>query len=259
MSDQTRKWKPGSATESSLGALENFSTIARFERGEPIYRNGEAAEYWYRILAGAGRKCALTYDGTRQIVDFLRPGDLFGYDAHDTHSFSVEALVSGTVVARYCRLRAEKLADSDPLIARTVRELAFESVGRVQSRILILGRSTALGRVGSFLLETADRFTTESGSPVTLPMSRYDIADYLSMAVETVSRALTILRERGIIQFEGVRCVRICDRDTLKRANEGTSIESITRPTPIGGDTTLQGEHPPPGWPPWPLRSEDKS
>ena len=259
MTDQTRKWKPGSATESSLGALESFSTFARFERGEPIYRNGEAAEYWYRILAGAGRKCALTYDGTRQIVDFLRPGDLFGYDALDTHSFSVEALVSGTVVARYCRLKAEKLADSDPLIARRVRELAFESVGRVQSRMLILGRSTALGRVGSFLLETADRFTTGSGCPVALPMSRYDIADYLSMAVETVSRALTILRERGIIQFEGVRCVRICDRDSLQKANEGTSIESVTRPVPIGGHTTLPSEHSPPEWPPWQLSTEDKS
>lgn len=258
MSDQTRKWKAGSATESTLGALENFSTIARFQRAEPIYRSGEAAEYWYRIVVGAGRKCALTYDGTRQIVDFLRPGDLFGYDAHDTHSFSVEALVSGTVVARYCRLKAEKLADSDPLIARRVRELAFESVGRVQSRMLILGRSTALGRVGSFLLETADRFTTGSGCPVALPMSRYDIADYLSMAVETVSRALTILRERGIIQFEGVRCVRICDRDSLKKANEGTSIESVTRPVPIG-DHSLPSEHSPPGWPPWQLRSEDKS
>src|SRR4029077_16289869 len=111
-------------------------------------------------------------------------------------------------------------------------------------------RSTALGRVGSFLLETADRFTTESDSPVALPMSRYDIADYLSMAVETVSRALTILRERGIIQFEGVRCVRIWDRDSLKKANEGTSIESVTRPVPIG-DHSLPSEHSPPGWPPW--------
>lgn len=259
MSDQTRKWKPGSVTESELGALESISTFARFERGEPIYRDGEAAEYWYRIVAGAGRKCALTYDGTRQIVDFLRPGDLFGYDAHDTHSFSVEALVSDTVVARYCRLRAEKLADSDPLIARRVRELAFESVGRVQSRMLILGRSTALGRVGSFLLETADRFTAESGSPVALPMSRYDIADYLSMAVETVSRALTILRERGIIQFEGVRCVRICDRDALRKANDGMSIESITRPAPVGGRTTLPSEHSPPEWPLWRIRPEDES
>jgi CRP/FNR family nitrogen fixation transcriptional regulator len=228
------KWTPGSNVISPLGSLETLSTVARFARGEPIYRNGEPAEYWYRIVSGASRKCAFTYDGSRQIVDFLQPGDLFGYDAHDTHSFAVEAIVSGTIVTRYSRRSAERLADSDPLVARRIRELAFESVRRVQSRMLILGRATALGKVGSFLLEMADRFSTGSASPVTLPMSRYDVADYLAMAVETVSRALTVLRERRVIQFEGVRCVRICDRHSLEKANESTRSEPTARPPSAG-------------------------
>jgi len=220
------KWKPGSNVVNPLGSLETLSTVARFARGESIYRKGEPAEYWYRIVSGASRKCAFMYDGSRQIVDFLRPGDLFGYDAHDTHAFAVEAIASGTIVTRYSRRSAERLADSDQLVARRIRELAFESVRRGQLRMLIVGRATALAKVGSFLLEMADRFSTGSTSPVTLPMSRYDVADYLAIAVETVSRALTVLRERGLIQFEGVRCVRICDRDSLEKANESTRSES---------------------------------
>lgn len=222
---RVRKWKARPNTVNPLGALESLSEVARFARGESIYRSGEPAEHWYRIVAGASRKCALTYDGNRQIVDFMRSGDLFGYDAHGTHSFCVEAIVAGTVVARYSKRSAARLADSDSGVARQIRELAFESVGRVQSRMLILGRATALGKVSGFLLEMVDRFSTAPASPVTLPMSRYDIADYLAMAVETVSRALTILRERQVIQFEGARRVRICDRDSLEKSNADISSE----------------------------------
>jgi CRP/FNR family nitrogen fixation transcriptional regulator len=84
--------------------------------------------------------------------------------------------------------------------------------------MVILGRASALEKVSTFLLEMADRFGAGSASAVTLPMSRYDIADYLAMAVETVSRALTNLRERGVIRFAAVRSVQICSRDALERA-----------------------------------------
>jgi CRP/FNR family nitrogen fixation transcriptional regulator len=220
---KARKWTAGQTVASPLGSLEEWSRVASFTVGESIYRNGEPAEFWYRILAGAGRKCAFTLYGTRQIVDFLRPGDLFGYDASDLHTYTVEAIASGTKVLRYPRLKAEQVADSDPQVAKQVRQLAFESVYRVQARMLILGRATAMEKVCSFLLEMADRFHARSDGAVILPMSRYDIADYLGMAVETVSRALTNLRRRDVIHLEGVRRVNICNRDAL----EGV-IESFT-------------------------------
>jgi len=225
-----RKWKAGTNVASPLGSLEELSTVARFARGEPIYLNGDPADFWYRILSGASRKCAFTLDGRRQILDFLRPGDLFGYDAQDVHSFSAEAIVSGTTVARYPRRGAERVADSDPQVARRIRELAFESVHRVQRRLLTLGHATALEKVSSFLLEMVDRFRTRSVGAVTLPMSRYDIADYLAMAVETVSRALTNLREGGVIQFDSVRCVQIRDRESLEKVCESPMNEMRTRP-----------------------------
>ena len=206
-----------STTLRPLGSLDDLAAVRLFKVDESIYNYGQTAHSWYRIVSGAARKCAFTMDGSRQIVDFLRPGDLFGFATQEIHQFSVEAIVSGTKVARYPRHRAEQLADSDPLLARPIRELAFESVSRVHRRMVILGRASALEKVSTFLLEMTDRFGAESASAVSLPMSRYDIADYLAMAVETVSRALTSLRERGVIRFSAVRCVQICDRDALEK------------------------------------------
>jgi CRP/FNR family nitrogen fixation transcriptional regulator len=231
-----RKWMAGQIVTSPLGSLEEWSRVASFAVGESIYRNGEPVEYWYRILAGAARQCAFTLYGSRQIVDFLRPGDLFGYDAPNLHTFAVEAIASGTRVVRYPRLKAEQVADFEPQVAKQIRQLAFESVHRVQTRMLILGRATALEKVSSFLLEMADRFRARSDDAVTLPMSRYDIADYLAMAVETVSRALTNLRRMDVIHLEGVRCVRICDRDALERVIESFTHDVKSRPSIAVGD-----------------------
>ena len=136
---------------SPLGSLESMSTIARFSPGDLIYLRGDPADFWYRILSGACRKCAYGSDGSRQIVDFPRPGDLFGYDAQEVHAFSVEAIATNTTVARYPRHTAERVADSDPQVARRIRELAFGAVLRIQRRLLILGRATASEKVSSFL------------------------------------------------------------------------------------------------------------
>src|SRR5580700_9539290 len=220
-----RKWTAGQIVTSPLGSLEEWSRVASFAVGDSIYRNGEPVEFWYRIVAGAARQCAFTQYGSRQIVDFLRPGDLFGYDAPNLHTFSVEAIASGTRVVRYPRLKAEQVADSEPPVANQIRRLAFESVHRVQTRMLILGRATALEKVSSFLLEMADSFRANSDHAVTLPMSRYDIADYLAMAVETVSRVLTSLRDKGAIQFDGCRCLRIRDRCLLGGASKAPGID----------------------------------
>jgi CRP/FNR family nitrogen fixation transcriptional regulator len=222
--------KPSAILVSPLGSLESMSTISRFAAGDPIYRSGEPAEFWYRILSGTCRKCAYSPDGSRHIVDFLRPGDFFGFDAQNVHLFSAEAIACDTKIARYPRHSAEQVADSDPQVARRIREMAFGSVLRVERRLVILGRATALEKVSSFLLEMADRFRTRPIGPVTLPMSRYDIADYLAMATETVSRALTNLRQEGVIRLDNVRCLQIRDRESLEKVCGGSLGDMTTRP-----------------------------
>jgi hypothetical protein len=110
--------------------------------------------------------------------------------------------------------------------------------------MLILGRATALEKVCSFLLEMADRFRARSDGAVTLPMSRYDIADYLAMAVETVSRALTNLRRMDVIHLEGVRRVRICNRDALERVIESSTRDVKTHQPIAVGDYTSNPHRP---------------
>jgi len=102
--------------------------------------------------------------------------------------------------------------------AEFIREAAFDSVSRSQARMLILGRMTARQKVCSFLVEIADRSSGDATQAVVLPMSRYDIADYLAMSVETVSRTLTALRRGGAISLADRHRIRIVDRKVLEAA-----------------------------------------
>ena len=145
----------------------------------------------------------LLVDGRRRIVDFLLPGDFFGFSAREEHHLEVEAVTEDTVVARYPRRRVETLAECDPDVGRYIRHLAFESISRLEARIGILGRVTAIEKVSAFLLEMAQRSLNGPSTVVVLPMSRNDIADYLALSVETVSRALTDLKQLGVVALAG--------------------------------------------------------
>jgi CRP-like cAMP-binding protein len=160
----------------TLAPLDALAMTIRCKIGAPIYTCGEPARFWYRIATGAARQCVFSRRGYRHIVDFLRPGDLFGFDARDTYQFSVEPIAAGTTVARYPRTQAERLVDCDPLVARRIRELAFDSALRAKRRSALIGRATAVERVSTFLLETVDRHPGGACGVVLLP-SRYDIAD----------------------------------------------------------------------------------
>lgn len=204
-------------------SLTHLGGRRRYARGETIYRQHEQVDWWYQLISGAARKSTVTPDGRRHIVSFLLPGDLFGFGAQPIHRFSAEAVDAGTVVARYPREPAQMLADSDAEVSRQVREAAFESLARLEMRVLLLTRRTALEKLCAFLLEMADR-SAGPADAFDLPMSRYDIADYLAIAVETLSRAFTILRSGGAIALCATRRIRIIDRDTLE--NGGQKSES---------------------------------
>lgn len=219
-----------------LAAMESLATTMQYRRGQEIYAPEDPAEYWYRVVRGTVRKCAVTADGRRQIVDFLLPGDLFGLVTRHEHRFAVEAVTDGTVVAQYPRGKIERHADFDPRIGRRIREAAFEAISRSQARMVILGRMSAIEKVGAFLIEMAERTGDELPDGMVLSMSRYDIADYLGLASETVSRTLSELRQAGAIRFEGMHRVRILDTRALQEGHDGCSAprESHGRPSPIG-------------------------
>lgn len=198
-----------------LKNLDALAVIMPHRRGEEICGQGRPVEYWYFVISGAARRCAIRPDGRRQIVDLLLPGDFCGFAIGEEWDVTVEAVAEGTVVAAYPCRRIEALADSDPKIAREIRQIAFTALSRLQTQLLILGRITALEKVGSFILEMAARLSDGGSDQVALPVSRYDIADYLGLSVETVSRSISNFQHRGAIKLLDARTVNIVDRDVL--------------------------------------------
>jgi CRP-like cAMP-binding protein len=198
-----------------LDKLASIAVVRKFRRGQEICGQGQPAEYWYRVTSGTARRCVTRPDGRRQIVELLLPGDFFGFTVLNEYDSTVEA-VEDTIVASYRRRRVEMLAEADPQLSREIRQVMFEALSRLQAQLVILGRITATEKVGSFLLMLAERLSDQTLDRVDLPISRYDIADYLGLSVETVCRSLTSLKKRGLIALSGPRSVRIIDRDALE-------------------------------------------
>jgi CRP/FNR family transcriptional regulator, nitrogen fixation regulation protein len=199
-----------------LEKLASIAVVRKCHRGQEICSQGQPAEYWYRVTSGTARRCVAQPDGRRQIVELLLPGDFFGFTALTEYDSTVEAVAEGTIVASYPRRRVEMLAEADPQLSREILQVTFEALSRLQAQLMILGRITATEKVSSFLLKMAGRLSDQTPDHVDLPISRYDIADYLGLSVETVSRSLTSLKNRGLIVLSGPRSVRIIDRDALE-------------------------------------------
>jgi CRP/FNR family transcriptional regulator, nitrogen fixation regulation protein len=218
VTDRDRAGSPQLAASHEVTALDNLESCAgRIEcrQGQPIVGRGDPLNYLYRVVSGVARKCLVSPNGRRQIVDLLVPGDFFGLATHEEICFSFEAVVEGTVLASYPRKRIEELAKADPRVASEVQDLLLRAIGRLQAQLLIIGRTSATAKVGAFLLSMEERLACAAAGNVVLPMSRYDIADYLAISVETVSRAVTTLKQRHAISLTGARHLRILDHVEL--------------------------------------------
>lgn len=208
--DRNHRNAPPDAARDPLAALDPIAVRMTRRAGQEIFEPGRPPKYWYRVLEGAVRRCSMQADGRRQILDLLLPGDLFGFASLDGLGFSIEAVEDATLVC-YPRREVETLLQSDPAIAR---KMASQALSRLERHLLILGRVTASEKVGAFLLSVAVR--SAGGDRIVLPVSRYDMADYLAISVETVSRALTQLKHRGVIAFTSSRHINILDRAAIE-------------------------------------------
>ena len=197
------------------GAIEMMGAPMTFGRKCEIYGEGEPADYLYKVMSGAVHTSRVLADGRRQIGSFYLPGDVFGLDVGDDHSYSAEAITE-TKVLVVRRSALIGLASRDGDVGRQMWTLAGQELARVQDHILLLVKS-AQERVADFLLEMADR--TPGGKALELPMSRQDIADYLGLTIETVSRTLTMLQSDGAIELATSRCVKLRKRSALARLN----------------------------------------
>jgi CRP-like cAMP-binding protein len=197
-------------------AFKTIGTSIRFDRNAEIYGEGEPAEYFYQVVSGAARTYKVLSDGRRQIGAFHLPGDVFGMEAGQNHRFSAEAIA--TLVVRVAKRSAIiALAGRDHDLATELWTRTADNLQFAQDHMLLLGRKNAEERVASFLLQLADRASAER--TLDLPMSRQDIADYLGLTIETVSRTLTQLKGKAAIELPSSRQIHLCDRAKLQRLN----------------------------------------
>ena len=171
-----------------------------YKKGVEIYGEREPADYVYQVQLGAVRSYKLLSDGRRQIGAFHLVGDIFGLENGSEHRFTAEAIVKTTV--RLIKRRSlEMVAESDATVSRNLLSMTTRNLQHAEDHMLLLGRKTSLERVAAFLIEMDRRLTSAGIMP--LPMSRRDIADYLGITLETVSRALSRLHELDVIGFIG--------------------------------------------------------
>jgi CRP/FNR family nitrogen fixation transcriptional regulator len=206
----------GAAERNPLAhSMQLMGAVMSFPRNTEIFGENEPADFVYQVVSGSVRTYKILRDGRRQVGGFYLAGDIFGLESADEYSFSAEAIAdSKVIVVKRSGLAA--LAGRDPAIARELFGLNSRELRRAQDRLLLLVKS-AQERVAGFLLEMAERACT--GSIVELPMSRQDIADYLGLTIETVSRTLTGLESTAAIEVQAGRRIGLRNRSILNRLN----------------------------------------
>lgn len=204
-----------SATHTLAGSLDLMGAPMPFGRNAEIYGENEPADYLYKVVSGAVRTYRVLNDGRRQIGAFHLPGDMFGLELGDVHGCSAEA-IADSVILVIKRSAVLALAERDADVARQLWTLTARELGRAQHHMMLLVRN-AQERIATFLLEMAER--ARAGDAVDLPMTRQDIADYLGLTIETVSRTLTQLEHDAAIELPSSRRIVLRNRSALARLN----------------------------------------
>lgn len=198
-------------------------TTQRVEGGETFLEEGQPADHFFTIVSGWVKIYKLLADGRRQITGFLSQGDVLGLAFNGEYAYSAEALTE-VALCRFPRAQFERLLDEFPRLERRLLTIASNELAAAQDQMILLGRKTAQERIASFLLDLASR--DNSGvlqeEFLSLEMTRRDIADYLGLTTETVSRVFTALRHRGCIALEGANRVQLLDIEALEELAAGT-------------------------------------
>jgi CRP/FNR family nitrogen fixation transcriptional regulator len=195
-----------------LPAANDVGVRMHFGRDEEIFGEGEASRYVYRVISGAVRTYRVLSDGRRQIVEFHTAGDVFGLDGDRSHDLSAEAVRETTLQV----MRRDAFLQEQG--SETAIQVLLEKFHRAQAHMLLLGRHTACERVAAFLLDFRKR--AGGSNAIDLPMSRQDIADYLGLTIETVSRTFTQLQAAHQIDLISCRRVVLRNPEALARICE---------------------------------------
>lgn len=185
--------------------MREFEHLARqiqFASGETVFAEEEMTTSFYSLLEGVMRLYKLLPDGRRQIVGFALPGDFLGMTTSGRHNFSADA-IGPVAVCRFSRVSFARFVEDKPHFLQRINELAVRELSQARDHMVLLGRRSAEEKVAAFLIGWRHRNIQLRGPSATvpLPMSRQDIADYLGLTIETVSRTFTKLERDGVIEI----------------------------------------------------------
>ena len=204
-----------------LGAMRTSQAVAP---GTTFIDEGSPSLHVFTVTEGVVKLFKLLADGRRQIVSFLVAGDIFGFVPGDKYTVSAEA-VSPVTLCRFPRRQLERAFIEFPGVERQLLDAITGELAAAQDQMLLLGRKTAHERLASFLQSLSRRQGNEDGS-IDLPMTRTDIADYLGLTMETVSRVFTVLKGSGCIAANGAGRVQVLDGDALAELADGVADEA---------------------------------
>lgn len=189
--------------EGDLGRLAAVAVHMEYARGQVFIQEGDVAQDFYNITHGTVKLYKLLPDGRQQVMGFSGIGYFLGLAASETYAFSAKA-IEPVRLCRFSRKKLNGLMDNFPQLERRLLQTACNELAMAQEQMLLLGRKTARERVASFLMGR-NRIAPMPGT-IALPMTRTEIADYLGLTIETVSRTLTRFRTEGRLSMipEGV-------------------------------------------------------
>lgn len=207
--------------------LERMNAIVSRIRVDPeraVFYEWDAAENVFNVTEGTVRLSKMLPDGRRQVTGFLSPGDFLGIAYSDTYAYTAEA-ITPLSLCRFPRHRLEALFDDMPGLEKRVLGMASNELRAAQDQMLLLGRKTAREKLATFLcnLAKAAKLRGQSTESVDLPMNRTDIADYLGLTTETVSRTFTRLVKDGILDLPSTHKVDLKQPEQLEVIAEGES------------------------------------
>jgi CRP/FNR family transcriptional regulator len=212
--------------DSDLQRLASVAIVTEVDAGKTFVAEGDPANDFYNITAGCAKIYKLLPDGRRQITGFAQGGVFLGLAVSDVYAFSAEAITR----VRYCRFPRRKLLtlmEDFPALEKTLLQTASNELVAAQEQMLLLGRKTARERLASFLLASHETAQPCGDGPehIDLPMSRGDIADYLGLTIETISRTFTRLKNEKLIALPSNTRVDLIDPEGLADLAGGYASE----------------------------------
>ncbi len=195
---------------------DSGSRMRVVDAGAVLYWEDDPSDQVFEVVGGILRLYKLTAGGRRQLTGFVYPGHFLGMARDDAYIHTAEA-VTPCQVRSYTPGQLLRRAESDPSITRHFLSMAISDLLAAQERMLLLGRKTAIERLASFLVELSRRNaqSEQDATEIHLPMTRGDIADYLGVTIETVSRMFTRLKVTGIIRLREAHLIQILDPTRL--------------------------------------------